>query len=89
MEFYDLLKIKINELQFHIDRDSNMQLIIFDNPNLLDNYIKLGDKKAQLNKKLITLNELCYSNALDGLKFRNYWFITEQEINDILKRRRQ
>ena len=36
MEFYDLLKIKINELQFHIDRDSNMQLIIFDNPNLLN-----------------------------------------------------
>ena len=89
MDFNDLLKAKINLLQFNIDRDSNMQLLIFDNPNLLNSYLKKLDKEVILSEKCITLNELCYSNKLDGLRIKDYWFITEEEINNLLKRRKQ
>ena len=84
MKFNDLLKTKINELQYRIDRNSNIQLLIFDNQNLLNRYLKTLDKEIVLNERSITLYELCYSNKLDGLRFRNYCFIGEQDIKELL-----
>lgn len=90
-EFNDLLKMKINELQYRFDKNSNISLLIFDNQDLVNRYLKTLDKEIVLDERCITIYELCYSNKLDGLRFGRYWFITEtvmEEINKYVKNKR-
>ena len=84
MEFNDLLKIKINELQYRTTINSDVRLLIFDNYDLLNRYLKITDKTIVLNERTITLYDLCYSNILDGLRIGTYWFVREQDMNNLL-----
>ena len=68
--------------QYYMTKDSHVKLLIFDNYDLLNKHLKTLDKVV-LNERCITLNELCYSNKLVGIRFSSYWFMTDEDIDEI------
>lgn len=79
----DELKIAIDKLQNHIVQsyESDNVLLIFDNQAELLKY-KRAHKYMCPNQILITIEGLCYKqNVLDGLRYKRYHFIRNEEIS--------
>lgn len=75
------LKSAINMLQFHIDRSSNNILLIFDNVEQQMRYIR-SLKEVVINEIGITINQLYMPNILDGKRYKQYYFISDDDILD-------
>lgn len=80
----DSLKAAINELQYRIDRFSDVMLLIFDNEWRKDMYIKQCNEKVDRLELpvsysdkliLITMEELIKPNGLAGRRFGHYNFM--------------
>lgn len=73
------LKIAINMLQYHLDENSNVTLLIFENKEQQMKYIK-SLKTVVINEKGVTINELYNPHILDGLRYKRYEFIIDKEV---------
>ena len=86
----EALKPALNNLQLHLERETKTDnvLLIFDNVLVKNEYIKLCKKKnyCLIDIIPITLEELEHSNKLDGIRFKRYHFVTDNEIYDLMKR---
>lgn len=74
----NILKQAINMLQNHLAKsyESDNVLLIFDNQAELLKYSRQHKYKTP-DQILITIEELCYSYKLDGLRFKRYVFVGE------------
>ena len=81
----DKLKQAINELQFHIDKDWEEVLLIFDTQHDLEQYkkMRMEDMKrgfipeTYFDKiELISLEDLLNNNSLTGRRFCQYFFMS-------------
>jgi hypothetical protein len=79
----DALKIALNQLQLHIDKNSAKTLLIFDNQWSLDRFkrniceecnIELSEDYLK-DKILITIEDMVFNNGLKGREFRYYRFM--------------
>ena len=84
------LKLALNKLQLRLESETKTDnvLLIFDNIQIKDNYIKLCQKKnyCLIDIIPITLEELERSNKLVGTRFKRYHFVTDNEIYDLMKK---
>lgn len=80
----DSLKAAINELQYRIDRTSDVVLLIFDNEWRKDMYIKQCKEKIDRlelpinwldNLIFVTMEDLIKPNGLSGRRFAHYNFM--------------
>ena len=80
----DNFKLAINQLQNRLGESDNV-LFIFDNEEQKQKYKKYlkRNKLCEIDKILITLNDLFYTNALVGRRYKRYWFMTERDMQDI------
>ena len=78
----DNLKRTINMLQFHIDRESDYILLIFDTEQDRMKYIK-SLKTVVVKEKHITMGKLYEPNTLDGLRYRAFYFVTDENVNKL------
>lgn len=78
------LKLALNNLQAHIDKDSDMALIIFDDHASLDYYTrmrKIDMERGYVPKdyfekmKLVTLADLKHGFGITDMKFYEYFFM--------------
>ena len=83
----DSFKLALNNLQNRIcsEIETDNVLLIFDNEEQKQKYKKYlkQNKLCVIDKILITLNDLIYTNALLGRRYKRYWFITERDMKDI------
>lgn len=83
----DNFKLAINQLQNRLVEsfESDNVLFIFDNEEQKQKYKKYlkRNKLCEIDKILITLNDLVYTNALVGRRYKRYWFMTERDMQDI------
>lgn len=83
----DSFKLALNNLQNRIcsEIETDNNLFIFDNEEQKQKYKKYIKRNnlCEIDKILITLNDLIYTNALKGLRYKRYWFITERDMKDI------
>ena len=83
----DNFKLAINQLQNRLveSYESDNVLLIFDNEQQKQkykNYLK-ENNLCEIDKILITINDLLYRNTLIGLRFKRYWFITDEDMKNI------
>lgn len=80
----DDLKMTINRLQNRIVNsfESDNILLIFDNQEQLEKY-KRNKKYICPNELFTTINELCFTNFLDGKKYKQYWFMLDKDIGGV------
>lgn len=74
----DELKQLLNILQNHIVSENDYVLLIFDNKAELLKY-KRKNKYICTNQLLVTINDLIYSNFLDGTRFKRYHFVLSEK----------
>lgn len=83
----DSFKLALNNLQNRIcnEIETDNVLLIFDNEKQKQKYKKYikRNKLCEIDKILITINDLIYTNALLGCRYKRYWFITERDMKDI------
>ena len=83
----EALKFALNQLQFHLENElkTDNVLLIFDNQQVKDEYIKLCKKKnyCLIDIIPITLEELEHFNKLVGTKFKKYHFVTDIELYNL------
>lgn len=83
----DSFKLALNNLQNRIcnEIETDNVLLIFDNEEQKQKYKKYikRNKLCEIDKILITINDLVYTNALIGRRYKRYWFITERDMKDI------
>ena len=83
----DNFKLAINQLQHRLVEsfESDNVLFIFDNEEQKQKYKKYlkQNKLCEIDKILITLNDLVYTNTLAGRRYKGYWFMTEQDMRAI------
>jgi hypothetical protein len=83
----DTFKTALNRLQLYIvpSYESDNILLIFQNDDDKVNYLLNKKNKNQCIIDLIpiTLNELINNpNRLDGLRYKRYWFVLDEENNN-------
>lgn len=83
LELNDKTKTMLNILQNYLVQsyESDYILLIFDNQAELLKY-KRAKKYMCQNEILITINELCNSNFLDGLRYKRYVFVTDNSMKN-------
>lgn len=72
------LKAALNELQHHIDENSDQTLLIFESRWSLDRWkrrVQEEDDYIFKDAILVTLYDLTRNNGLTGRRFRNYCFM--------------
>lgn len=74
------LKSIINILQYHLAKDSDNILLIFDTKDQLEIYRKINKRKHLEKEILKTIGELLYGNSLTGIRFRTYHFINDEDL---------
>ena len=83
----EALKVALNQLQLRLENEKNTDnvLLIFDNKQVENEYIKLLKKRnyCLIDIIPITLGELEHSNKLVGTRFKRYHFITDIELYDL------
>ena len=86
----DLMKLGLNKLQLHLESETitDNTLLIFDNKTMKNKYIELLKKRnyCLIDRIFITLDELVYTNKLDGIKFKQYHFITDGDMEYLINK---
>ena len=84
----DNFKLAINQLQNRLveSYESDNILLIFDNEEQKQKYKKYlkQNYSCELDKILITLNDLIYKKTLKGLRFKRYWFVTDDDMKNLV-----
>lgn len=86
-EINDNFKNALNVLQNHLVKstESDNVLFIFDNEEQKQKYKKYlrQNKLCEIDKILITINDLLYTNSLIGLRYKRYWFMTDDDMKKL------
>lgn len=83
----DSFKLALNNLQNRICSEikTDNVLLIFDNEQQKRKYKKYlkENNLCEIDRILLTLNDLFYENTLKGLRFKRYWFMTDDDMKNI------
>lgn len=83
----DNLKMGLNRMQAHLVSCtiSDGVLYIFESEKEKNRYKQLLmiKHKNTPDKILKTLNDLCLPSGLTGLRFKRYWFITDEDFKEL------
>jgi len=83
----DNFKLAINQLQNRLVKsyESDNVLLIFDNNRQKEKYEKYlkENNLCEIDKILITLYDLIHPNSLIGLRYKRYWFMTDEEMKNL------